>query len=330
MSQRNEMMREKMPKGEERNDFELPTSEAKNNPSMTQARLETRNDPALSTSEAKSSPTMAKTRLNGNEAADYKGGEAGKRDLEQKQQLRHFCENRKHKEPSEEGLKHLFVFEKYKLMFCLVPKVATRQWMPLLGGPGAYGPTVNQFPSEKAQQMLQNFYKFMFVREPFERLLSAYKDKYVHPRPVDKDPYITVYGRKIIQNFRPNASKADLQSGYGVKWPEFVEYIVNGGEKEDWHWKTYEDICGFCDIKYDFIGHYENLEEDSKYVLEQANLTQLKFPKVLPAKTKDELVQYYSQIPKDWIKRLWNVYQGSFEAFGYPFPGPLANLLGSS
>ncbi|KAL9950706.1 hypothetical protein ACROYT_G043252 [Oculina patagonica] len=207
MSQRNEMMREKMPKGEERNDFELPKSEVKNNPSMTQARLETRNDPALSTSEAKSSPTMAKTRLNEDEAANYKGGEAGKRDLEQKERLRHFCENRKHKEPSEEALKHLFVFEKYKLMFCLVPKVATRQWMPLLGGPGAYGPTVSQFPPEKTQQMLQNFYKFMFVREPFERFLSAYKDKYMHPRPIDKDIYITGFGRKIIRNFRPNASR---------------------------------------------------------------------------------------------------------------------------
>ncbi|XP_078353621.1 carbohydrate sulfotransferase 10-like [Oculina patagonica] len=282
MRQRNETMRLRMPEGESRNDLALPTSEVKSN------------------------PTMAQTRLDVSGAANYKGGEAGKRNLEQKGRLRYLCENRKHNEPRKEALEHLYVFEKYKVIFCLVPKVATRQWMPLLGGPGAYGPTVSQFPPEKAQQMLQNFYKFMFVREPFERLLSAYKDKYIHPRPVDKDPFITVFGRKI------------------------VEYIINGGDKEDWHWENYGDICRSCEVQYDFVGHYENLEEDSKYVLEQANLTQLKFPKIIPAKTKDELVQYYSQIPKDWIKRLYNVYQSSFELFGYPFPGPLENLLGSS
>lgn len=153
--------------------------------------------------------------LKEDETVNYKG-DAVKRDLVQKQRLRHFCGKRKHKEPSNEALKHLYVFEKYKLIFCLVPKVAIRQWMLLLGGPGGYGPTVKRLPPEKARHMLQNFYKFMFVREPFERLLSAYKDKYVHPRLFDKNPFITVFGRKIIRKFRPNASQADLQSGYGV------------------------------------------------------------------------------------------------------------------
>ena len=267
--------------------------------------------------------------LKGYEKANDKGGEAGKRNLEQQRRLRNFCENRKSKELNQKVLKHLYVFKKYKTIFCLVPKVATRQWMPILGRRRPYSSTVEKFPPEEAQHMLQNFYKFMFVREPYERLLSAYKDKYVHPRPVDKDRFITVFGKKIIRNFRRNASQADLQSGYDVKWPEFVEYILNGGDKEDRHWQNYDEICGSCDIQYDFVGHYENLEEDAIYALEQANLTRLKFPKVVPAKTKNELVQYYSQIPKDWIKRLYDVYQRSFEMFGYPFPGPLASLLGS-
>ncbi|XP_078379364.1 carbohydrate sulfotransferase 11-like isoform X2 [Oculina patagonica] len=271
----------------------------------------------------------------GDEMTNYKG-EDGKRDFEQKQRLRHYCGKRKRQEPSNETLGHLYVFEKYKLIFCLVPKVASRQWMPLLGryrtyqGYSPYGPTVKQFPPEKGQKMLETFYKFMFVREPFERLLSAYKDKYVHPRSVDKDPFITVFGRKIIQNFRPNASQEAIQSGYGVKWPEFVEYILNEGDKDDWHWANYLDVCGFCDIKYDYVGHYETMVDDAGYVLERANLTELKFPAFRPSKTQDELVQYYSQIPKSWIQRLGDVYQSSFEIFGYPFPGPLENLLGSS
>ena len=265
-------------------------------------------------------------------------GEEGKRDLKQKQRLRKYCARRKRKEPSNETLGHLYVFEKYKLIFCLVPKVASRQWMPVLGryrralGYSPYGPRVKQFPPEKAQEMLQTFYKFMFVREPFERLLSAYKDKYLYPRAEDRDPFITKFGRKIIRNFRPNASHEALQSGYGVTWPEFVEYILNDGHTEDWHWANYLDVCGLCDIRFDYVGHYETLQDDARYVLERANLNryQLKFPGVRPARTKKELVRYYSQIPKSWIKRLGEVYQSSFEIFGYSFPGPLENLLGSS
>ena len=273
--------------------------------------------------------------MKGDDASKYRG-EDGKRDMEQKQRLRQFCGTKKKKKPNNETLGHLYVFEKHKVIFCLVPKVASRQWIPLLGkyrssqGYSPYGPRVKQFPAEKAQKMLQTFYKFMFVREPFERLLSAYKDKYVHPRLGDKDPFITVFGRKIIRNFRQNPSQEALKSGYGVKFPEFIEYIINEGAQEDWHWANYEDVCGFCDIKYNYVGHYETLPEDAKYVLERANLTQLKFPSFRPSRTKDELLHYYAQIPKVWIKSLGKVYQSSFNIFGYPFPGPLENLLSST
>ena len=264
--------------------------------------------------------------------SNYKG-EAGKRDLEQKQRLRHFCGRRIRQEPSKETLGHLYVFEKYKVIFCLVPKVASRPWISLLGryrtlsNYSPYGPTVRQFPPEKAQKMLQTFYKFMFVREPFERLLSAYKDKFLHPRSSDRDPYITVFGKKIIRSFRPNASQEALHSGYGAKFPEFIEYILNLGAQEDWHWANYDNICGVCDIRYNYVGHYETLQQDAKYALERSNLRHLRFSLIRPSRTEHELAHYYSQIPKAWIQRLGDVYRNSFEMFGYNFPGPLKNLL---
>lgn len=273
--------------------------------------------------------------MKGEDLSNYKG-EEGKRDLEQKQRLRRFCGRRKRKEPSNETLGHLYVFEKYKLIFCLVPKVASRQWISVLGryrlrlNNSPYGPTVKQFPPEQAQKMLRTFYKFMFVREPFERLLSAYKDKFVHPRAFDKDPYITVFGKKIISNYRYNVTQEALQSGYGVKFPEFIQYILDMGVREDWHWANYDDVCGICDIKYEYVGHYETLQDDAKYVLKRSSLSHLRFPVTRPSRTKDELLHYYSQIPKAWIKRLGGVYRNSFEIFDYSFPGSLENLLGSS
>ena len=30
----------------------------------------------------------------------------------------------------------------------------------------------------------------------------------------------------------------------------------------DWHWDNYVNICGMCAINYDFMGHYENFDQD--------------------------------------------------------------------
>ena len=39
---------------------------------------------------------------------------------------------------------------------------------------------LKRFPEQEQNVMLATFFKFIFVREPFERLLSAYKDKFVY------------------------------------------------------------------------------------------------------------------------------------------------------
>ena len=108
----------------------------------------------------------------------------------------------------------------------------------------------------------------MFVREPFERLLSAYKDKFVLRRTDDR-PLLESYGRKIITKFRPNATQQALRAVDDVTFPEFIEYILKDGVRKgvNWHWDTYDDQCSPCKASYNFIGRFEFLSEDANYVL---------------------------------------------------------------
>ena len=46
---------------------------------------------------------------------------------------------------------------------------------------------LNSFSADQQKQILETYFKFTFVREPFERILSAYKDKFVHLREVRVD-----------------------------------------------------------------------------------------------------------------------------------------------
>ena len=226
------------------------------------------------------------------------------------------------------------VIESPPVVFCMVPKVASRQWRAIFKQlrlhKGQLLSNLDQYDAADVWNYLKKSYKFMFVREPFERLLSAYKDKFVSTRTVDRY-MLETYGRKIIRKFRPNATQRALEAGDDVTFPEFIEYILKEGIHEglNWHWNTYDDQCRPCSVEYDFVGRFEYLAQDAQYVLKKAgvdNITQFPSNSNYP-KTRCELIKYYSQIPPEWIIQLGHVYHSSFEMFGYPFPGPLEVLF---
>ena len=183
--------------------------------------------------------------------------------------------------------------------------------------------------------MLESYFKFTFVREPFERILSAYKDKFVYLRKYDR-PILEFHGKEILKNFRPNASQRALKELNDITFREFIEYLVTKGSKRstsvmDWHWDNYVNICGMCSIEYDFIGHYETMEQDLADFITAAGLSaedarRFADYKHTQSKTSSSLLKYYSQIPLEWIDILGQIYKANFEMFGYNFPGPLKSL----
>ena len=192
-----------------------------------------------------------------------------------------------------------------------------------------------RFPEQEQNRMLATYFKFTFVREPLERLVSAYKDKFVYLRSEDIY-YRRLHGRDILKNYRPNASRRSLEEINDIRFGEFMEYLVKKGSDKttrvmDQHWDNYVNVCGMCDIEYDFIGHYETMEQDLSEFIKAARLSpqnakRFSGYKHTPSKTSASLLNYYSQIPLKWIDRLGQIYNASFIMFGYNFPGPLKSL----
>jgi dermatan 4-sulfotransferase 1 len=56
---------------------------------------------------------------------------------------------------------------------------------------------LSNYTSEEIQYRLNNYYKFMFVREPLERLVSAYRDKMFRD-----DEYVPMFAPVIIKKYR--------------------------------------------------------------------------------------------------------------------------------
>lgn len=252
------------------------------------------------------------------------------------------------KPPSAAKLDHLIVDDKHKLIYCYVPKAACTNWkriMLILSGslPDYNGTnpldipagesharkklrTLNTFSKPEIERRLQEYMSFIFVRHPYERLLSAYRNKFQNAY---GDYFRSRYGRKIIERYRKNASKEALASGHDVSFKEFVHYLVdrntlmNEGYNE--HWDLMFQLCHPCRVKYSFIGKYETLNADADYLLRKIGLDHLaNFPK-LPVNNKkqttaDMLDRYMKGVSEaDKQMLMWN-YRYDFEMFQYSWP----------
>ena len=234
-------------------------------------------------------------------------------------------------------LRYHLVFHSKKIIYCFAPKIASSEWKRVLSVLNDDIETyskidevkfdrLNHYSLKEAQEILGNYFTFLFVRHPLERFLSAYKDKFLRNNTV----FHRAIGRKIIKRFRPNATKYALETGSGVTFPEFTNYVVETRHLDE-HWRPLDSLCYPCGIEYDFIGHYEDLAQDAPYLVKKAGIDdRVTFPPFRTSSTTAELMHYFSQISKLRILELAKLYEGDFEMFGFPFPGQLEKLLSSS
>jgi len=81
-------------------------------------------------------------------------------------------------------------------------------------------------------------------------------------------------------------------------------------------------------VNYDFIGRLETLEQDTALVLKSAGLDErITIPKINQQSDPEELLDYYSQVPPEYIIRIGEQYLNDFLMFGYEYLGPVKSLL---
>ena len=174
---------------------------------------------------------------------------------------------------------------------------------------------LHQYRRDKAEIMLKSYFKFVFVRQPFDRFLSAYVSKFVKWNPF----FYNLAGREIIKRYRPGTHSNDKN----VTFDEFVQYAIDTVPRWNEHWQTYDTLCHPCAIHYDFIGKFENLEEEARHFLEISGISEklnLSFPQVKPSSTSSLVPFYYSQIPKERLFRIVQLLASDSEMFQYDLP----------
>ncbi|CAL4116921.1 unnamed protein product, partial [Meganyctiphanes norvegica] len=193
-------------------------------------------------------------------------------------------------------LAHMHFDHARKLVYCFVPKVACTSWKrvwlkltnivpqnkTLLDIDRYFVHTsLPNLASQKSKlpEILETYRKFMFVRHPFDRVLSAYKDKFENEDKKSSYNFHKEIGKKIEAKYRKPST-----DGKNVTFEDFMHYISepegNSFEQLNEHWRSLHQLCNPCSINYDFIGKYENIHEDAPYVLDWIGASDLigRFP----------------------------------------------------
>ncbi|XP_037131841.1 carbohydrate sulfotransferase 10-like isoform X1 [Syngnathus acus] len=245
------------------------------------------------------------------------------------------------------ALDNIFVLERHNILFCQTPDGSNDEWKKfLLVLSGTYSsmeevpedvvrnhekslPRLSSLTSDEITHRLKNDFKFFIVRDPFERLISTFEDKFLFTKPSEPWYKYTI-GPAIIRKYRKDFP---YLNEYGLHFDEFVHYLVDevGRKSMDWrfgqhvaHWASYVELCAPCDISYDVIGHLETLKQDAALILRRTGIEQLIFPAIAHY-NKSVVERYFSGISKSDLRRLYARYQGDFHLFGYRTPELLFN-----
>lgn len=176
---------------------------------------------------------------------------------------------------------------------------------------------------KERERIVKTFFKFIFVRNPLDRILSAYRNKF-HSVNIQ---FHATYGRHIVRRYRKPSVPVQDVKGHDVTFREFVKYLIdkrNSLQNMNEHWMPMFELCQPCFIKYDFIGSFEDLEIDTNALLAKLNAAKgITFPRKQAQYgqpiSKEKIAAFYANISAEEYRSLHERYKNDFKCFSYRF-----------
>ncbi|KAL1416898.1 hypothetical protein MTO96_027393 [Rhipicephalus appendiculatus] len=132
---------------------------------------------------------------------------------------------------------------------------------------------------------LARAFKVMFVRHPFERLVSFFEDKTRRTVPTGKYFYYRYWNNAMVR-FR-GAGNVDRKKDL-ITFEEFVDLLLSiRPSNYDLHWQRYSDPLRALWVNKG------------------------------PSDTKTVALSYFSRLPRSKVERLYAIYAVDFMMFGY-------------
>ena len=206
------------------------------------------------------------------------------------------------------------------VFYCPIEKTGSTEWRLLFKNVSKHGIKVKTIgsvgarfvPLENIQPYRHSPIRFLFVREPYHRLVSAYVDKLLSPNVI----FWAGIGRYIVKKFRANASRLSRKCGHDVTFAEFITYVIDAektGVRTNGHFAPQFQHCHVCDFPYTHVGHLETLPEDREFLLNAMD-SPVDYVKDYPLENLQGQVKWYIRDKEKYgecitvdeaLRRLW-------------------------
>ncbi len=185
----------------------------------------------------------------------------------------------------------------------------------LFAGSG-YQINKNQLARRMGRGEFDGYFKFAFVRNPWDRLVSCYANKVL-------DAKETEFGEPPFRNV-PSEKGSRLYKG--MPFAEFAEVVCEiPDEESNMHFVSqYRVVCGPGEDRRnmaDFVGRFENLAADFAVVAERiGGGKRLELPHKM--RSTSRVSRPYTEFYDDRLRDLvYERYREDVETFGYSFAG---------
>ena len=177
-------------------------------------------------------------------------------------------------------------------------------------------PGTDKLPLEEQMAIFEgktDTFKFAFVRDPYTRMASVYKDKILNATKKR-----SLYWVNLIKT---SAKEQGVALSEVITFEEFVRVAsAQPVEKMDAHWRQQFFEGRFGIIKFDYVGHLEMLSSDFLYILER-----LKAPSELMLKASQvhnatgSSIAMWQEVSAEVRSEFVKSYAIDFDTLRYPF-----------
>ncbi len=155
-------------------------------------------------------------------------------------------------------------------------------------------------------------FKFVIVRDPYSRLVSAYADKIVEG-----------YSRRgdlWIEKIKKSAARMKMKLSEKITFEEFVRVVSRQTPAEmDVHWRQQYHVGRFDLIKFDFVGRTELISTDFAYILERIKAPQeIMHRAIQPHNVSGSSLSMWSTVRAEVRKEFIQAFMMDFDTLRYP------------
>ena len=189
---------------------------------------------------------------------------------------------------------------------------------------------------------LLNTIGFLIARNPYERLVSGYRDKILGEAVRYPSAVYGQISRIILRKYRLKDPFGPSKSSTPT-FAEFVRYIVDEvaeGREIDMHWTPAYKFCNPCQVDLTHIIKFETIDRDTSWIVKKANLTsfmphtkrpnqenKLKKNAAKDGQNTSSIVHTYLQnLPQEILNDLNDIYAIDFDIFGYQLIKSFSNV----